>query len=195
MFDRNVQWELGFAGEDGSDDFGDDDFGVLPLLAAWATSPSSGALPTNVDDFKAINTYIVDLSRSVDGLKISGKISGSQYDKFFKLYDDWKSFNDYVMKSWYVSDEDLNVAQKKRNDINMTVQPEATKLTQKYSHQAKGGVDPKKYEEETKSFLQRNWLPVLGVVLVGGSAVYIGGALLAYLQLAKKSGIIRALGH
>ncbi len=149
----------------------------------------------NRDDLDAINTYIVDLTRKVDPMVAEGKLTRSKYDKFFKLYEDWKAFYKYVTGTWYVSDEDLNVAKKKRDDINMTIQPETTKQALKYSAQAKGGIETKKYEAETQSFLQRNWLLITGLTLAGGAAVYVSGAALAYLKLAKKSGIIRALGH
>jgi hypothetical protein len=177
-----VGWELG----------ADGDFGLDGDLCDEEGSEFGAE---NRDDLDAINRHIVDTSRKVDGWKVEGKITGSQYSKFFKLYDDWKSFYKYVIGTWYVSDEDLNVAKKKRDDINLTVQPEATKTALKYSAQAKGGVDVKKYEAETQSFLQRHWLPILGLTLAGGAAVYVSGAALAYLQLAKKSGIIKALGH
>ena len=192
-----VGWELGVDG-----DIAIRVDGELENGADFGTLDESGVAKVgyifdkeDIQDIEAINTYIVDLSRKVDGMVAEGKLTRSKYDKFFKLFDDWKSFYKYLQGSWYISAEDVNVAKKKRDDINMTIQPEATKQAQKYSAQAKGGIKAEKYEAETKSFLQRNWLPILGVTLAGGAAVYVSGALLGYLQLAKKSGIIRALGH
>lgn len=190
-----VGWELGYSECDSGGEFGleGDDFGALG--ESGVAKVGYVLDKENIQDVEAINSYIVDLTRKVDPMLAAGKLTRSRYDKFFKLFDDWKSYYYTLSKSWYISDEDVNVAKKKRDDINMTIQPEATKQVAKYSAQAKGGVDTKKYEAETQSFLQRHWLPILGVTLVGGAAVYVSSAALGYLKLARKSGIIRALGH
>lgn len=184
-----VGWELGLEG-----DFGLDGDWLDEAGAEFGLDPAGGRY---TDTMEAINAHVVDLSRRVDGMVVAGKLTRSKYDKFFKLFDDWKKFYSVTMGSWYVSDDDVNVAKKKRDDINMTVLPEATKQSHKYSAQAKGmsKAEVTEREGESKSFLQKHWLPILGVTLVGGAAVYVSGAALAYLQLAKKSGIIRALGH
>src|SRR5574340_1720594 len=152
-----VGWELG-VGDEVSDIFGAE----------------------NRDDLDAINDYIVGLPVKADELKSAGKVGILKYNKFQNLYQDWKSFYKYVTDSWYVSDSDLNVAKKKRDDINMTLMPEETKKAQQYSSQAKGGVDTSKYESETKSFWERHWLAITGVVLGSAAAVYLGGSALAY---------------
>lgn len=180
-----VGWELGLEGDFGLDAVEGDDFGAIPAYGHFL----------DVQNLEAMNTYVIDQTRKVDAMLIAGKLSKSNYDKFFKLVDDWKSFYYTLTRSWYISSEDVNVAKGKIKAINMVIQPEATKQAAKYSSTASGQVDTKKYEAETQSFLQRHWLPILGITIAGGAAVYISGAALAYLKLAQKSGIIRALGR
>ena len=188
-----VGWELGYSDSDAGGEFGleGDDFGALGESGVQKVGYVFDK--EDIQDIEAMNTYVIDQTRKADGYLAAGKITRSKYDKFFKLADDWKGFYYTLSKSWYISSEDVNVAKGKVKAINMVLQPEATKQAAKYSATASGKVETAKHEAETQSFLQRHWLPILGVTLVGGAAVYISGAALAYLQLAKKSGIVRAL--
>jgi hypothetical protein len=174
MITKNAAWELGFNYYDIGED---DDFG------------------SNSEDLEAINTYILGLPTKVDNLYANGKITKARYEKFFQLFDDWKKFYYLVKKSWYVSDSDINQAKLKRDEINLLIMPEVTKQVKKYSSQP-GPVlqkDIDKYQKETKTFWQRNWLPMTGIVLIGGIAGYflLTGIGLAFIS--RKSPIVKGM--
>lgn len=180
MITEDAQWELGF---EKFDPGLETEFGF-----------------ENRDDLDAINAYVVGLPQRADALQVAGKVSKSKYDKFQQLYQDWKGFYQYVTSSWYVSDSDLAAAKKRRDDMNMLLMPEATKWVQKYSTKPTGKAAVKAtreggYESETKTWLQRNWLWVVGGVVVLGSATYLAGSGMAVLKAAKRATLARAIAH
>lgn len=189
MITRDAAWELGF-GEDEEFVIGDDSFGEMTGPVYWVDKE-------NKQDFAAINGYITSLPPKADVLLAQGKISQSKWNKFGELYQEWKKFNQTVWNSWYVSDADLNLAKKKRDDINMVLMPTETKAAQRYSSQA-AGMSQKEFEglqDEGKTFLQRNWLLITGLVIGTGAAVYLASAFMGYRTIAAKAGIFKALSH
>lgn len=178
MITPDVAWELGFEEAD----------------AAFGADSVFGANPMNLEsmELEAINTYIVGLPPKVEAMRAQHKLSVFKYNKFYKLFQDWKKYNSVVMGSWYVSDADLNLARKKRDDINMTIIPEATVQAQKYSAQAAGmtKTEMEKYSEESKTFLERNWLVILGLVGAGVTTAYLASSFFAYQKLALVKGLV-----
>lgn len=172
---KGVQWELGF--ERAQDPETADQFGL-----------------ENRDDLDAINSYITGLPHKADQLLASQKLSASKYKKWQEAYDDWRKWYQKIVASWYVSDEDIAFARKKRDDINMLLIPEATKLAQKYAHDKKIAATPEEFREqrdEDKTFLQKHWLGLTVLGAAGVTAAYLSGNLLAFLKIAGKASVTK----
>lgn len=175
-FSKDVQWELGFE-RAVEPEMAGDQFGL-----------------ENRDDLDAINKYITGLPHKADGLQIAGKLTGSKYKEWQKLYDDWRQWYQKTIASWYVSDEDIAYARKKRDDINMVLIPEATKQVQKYAHDKKIAAKPEDFrsiEDQDKTFLQKHWLGISILGAAGVTAAYLSGNLLAFLKIAGKSSLTK----
>lgn len=185
MMTNDVQWELGY--ESPVDPGYEEQFGY----------------ESYTEDLNAINVYVTTtMKNKATALLAAGKISKSKYDKWLELQKDWMGWYERTIKSWYISDEDAAFARKKRDDINMLLQPEATKTVQSWGSPKKIAATPEEYrkmEAAEKTFLQNHWLGLTLLGVAGVTAAYLSGNVLAFLKIAgRASGAKHAaklLGH
>lgn len=119
------------------------------------------------EELEAINRYVISIAKK--------EISNEKLDK---LLADWRVFYNGVTDSWYISDKDMGIARFKRNEMNMLVDPKATKRVLKLSADAKPTIDPKSLSWWSGLTPRQRFLygvGITGVVSVGvyGFANYI----------------------
>jgi len=156
-----VQWELGY------------EENVDPAVAAEFGLE-------NRDDLDAINVYVQDLVRRVEDDLAAGRVDRSTFEKWTKLKDDWFLYYQKIVSSWYVSDEDLAFARKKRDDINKLLVPKEHAFVQRHAKEKKPALTPEefqKWQEEGMPWWQKHWKAI--------AATAVGTIATAYLVIPR----------
>lgn len=170
-------------------------------MLAWELDGDEGAVAgaefagENRDDLDAIDAFVQDTIRKVEDARSRKKFDERKYEEWRRLRDDWQTFYHKVIASWYVSDEDIAYARKKRDDINRLLTPEAFAWVQAHAKQKKIAATPEEYKaimEEGTTHLERNWgkYAVLGVAAFG-LAYLLGHS--AIMGLVKRGAVKAAL--